>query len=333
MRKLQIFGLTALLAVALVAAPAGAFTWGSGAGDHLGKMADWGSFYSPDGQGGATPNAVGDFEEGDWDQTLFRISELYSPPIEIISNRYYSGIPELIGLLYDLKAGTITVLRAPGTNDAADPGKFEIDLISAGRYTTSTDAVASVYTGGRVDLWEDGALDFTPAGSGGYPADWGYGAPGAAGWDADPFGAGEYDTFPTTTDGTAVPILSGTLLPYDPDNKPGVLITLTLDFDDGTGVSTQGFIKLTYDVTSPQIIPVWLGGTAHIAFFNNFKFYPNVTIPYEPVFDDPRTDTIYWDTSSQDPMNFTTIPEPATMSLLGMALIGLGGSVLRKRKK
>ena len=333
MRKLQLFVLVGLLAVAVTTAPAGAFTFKQG--DNLGKLADWGSFYSPNGAGGATPNALGDFAEGDWDQTLFSITDLYTPPLQLNVNKYYSGVPELVGLVYDLTipTGGVIVLRAPGTNSATDPGQYEISLVSAGRYTTSTDSVASIYPNGRADLWVDAGMDFTPVGTGGYPADWAYGAPGAAGWDTDPFDAGEFDTFPTATDGTATVLLSATLVEPDPVNKPGVVLTLTLDFEDGTGATSQGFLHVVYNPTGIPFAPKYLGGLAEFSFFNNFKFFPNSTIPYEPLFDNPATGPIYWDTESEDPITFTVLPEPATMSLLGMALVGLGGRVLRRRSK
>jgi len=332
MRKLQLFGLVGLLAIVLTTAPAGAFTFE--VGNNLGKLVDYGSFFEPDEEGpGATPLAIGDFLEGDWDQTLFSVTNLYQPPQVNNANEYYDGTPELIGLVYDLKiqTGGITVLRAPGTNSGTDPGKFEINLVSAGRYATSTDAVASIYPQGRVDLWVDAGTPFDPA----VPSDWGYGAPGAAGWDTNPFDAGEFDTFPTASDGT--PLLSLTFVEPDPVNKPGVLLTLTLDFEIGSGDAGIGYLHVVYNPTGIPFLPRFLGGLAEISFENDFTFYPSDGLFYDGStdgadFDAPGGD-IYWDSSSEDPIRFTVLPEPATMSLLGMALVGLGGRVLRRRSK
>jgi hypothetical protein len=318
MKKLQLFGLVGLLAIVLATAPAGAFTFKQGT--NLGKMTDWASFYLPNSAlTAATPKAVGDIAKGDWDQTVFSVTDLYSPGSPLLKNKYYSGSPELIGLVGDLQIGGVTPLGG---------GVISVDLVSAGRYT------AMGYTGGRVDLWVDPANDFDPAGAGNYPADWGYGS-AAGGSLVNPFTAGNFDTFPTATDGTATPLLSGELVPYDPVNKPGVLLTLTLNLSNGTGSSSQGFINILYN---PQGIPFadqYLGGLAQISFFENFKFFPNASLNgfYEPDFDDPNTRPIFWDSQSEDPITFTVVPEPATMSLLGIALVGLGGRVLRRRSK
>jgi len=322
MRKLQLFGLVGLLAIVLATAPAGAFTFK--VGPNLGKLTDWGSIYEPtiDDEVGATPlpNDATKWVKGDWDQTIFSITSLYEPGSPLLKNQYYTGSPELIGMVYDLKIGTITKVAG-----AVDPDTYQVALVSAGRYSAN-----SGYAGGRVDLWVDTANNFDPAGVGGYPADWGYGSAGGPGWATNPFDAGEYDTFPTATDGTATPLLSGTLVSPKGD---GVLLTLTLDFDTGAGVASQGFIDVLYNPTGIPFANQYLGGLAQISFFENFKFWPNASLAYEPDFDDPGTTPIYWGAQSEDPVTFTVLPEPATMSLLGIALVGLGGRALRRRSK
>jgi hypothetical protein len=307
--KRLLFIALAVAVVGWVATPARAFVFEQG--ENLGKLADWGSFYDP------TTHAakkVGDFAEGDWDNTLFRITQLFEPPDEIPANQYYNGLsPELDGLFYDLKIKTVTPISA---------GIFQIDLKSAGRY-------GDPYVGGRVDVWQDAANNLTPAGSGGYPNDWGFGAPGGAGWADYPFDAGEFDTFPTATDGTATPLLSGTLV--SPDGSD-VLLSLFLNFNLGTGSTSQGFIHVLDNYSSTPFAPVYLGGQAEIAFFNNFKFWPNSSLRYEPTFDNPNTTKIYWATASEDPINFKPVPEPATCLLLGSGLIGLLGAFRRRRQ-
>lgn len=349
MRSKLALVVVALAALCLIGPPAGAFDFAIG--ENLGKLADWGSFFREieDGDTLAEPLAVGDFDIGDWDQTLFRITQLFEPPVEIPANQYYSGLnPELVGLAYDLEIVNIEQLQDGSGNPI---NTFQIDLGSAGRFDEvySQDLGGGITTIGRVDIWEDAANNLNPNPTNGAdpigPANWGYGAPGGAGWSVNPFDAGEYDTFPTATDGTAIPILSGTFVPYDPTNKPGVAITLTLDFDDGTGNATQGFILLTYVNGAAVNHPIgdWVVQTTgdglpyHVSFVNRFSFYPNdVFSSFETAsnpFDDPTTEPIWWATESQDPIRFTIVPEPATVSLLGIALLGMAGGLFRRKKE
>jgi hypothetical protein len=328
MKKLQLFSIAGLAALVLATVPVGAFTFK--AGDNLGKLTDYSSFYSPSAvAAGATPNAVGDIAVGDWSQTIFSMTTLYSPPAENQADQYYTGSPELVAMVSDLKVSKIVQggVSVASVNPLGAT-TVVISLSSAGRYA------AEGYTGGRVDLWVDPANNFLASGAGGYPADWGYGTAGSL---VNPFTPGNYDTFPTATDGTATPLLSGTLDQPDPNGNAGVVFTINLNLANGTGVSDQGFISVLYNPTGIPFENEYLAGLAQISFFENFKFYPNSTLlPYETAnfpFDNPTTLPIYWDSQSQDPITFNVLPEPATMSLLGMALVGLGGRVLRRRSK
>jgi hypothetical protein len=306
-----------LLAVALTAAPAKAYTFEKG--DNLGKFSDYASFYLPNEDGtAATPLAYqppapgGSIPAGLWDQTIFTVTSLYQPPAEIPSYQYYSGSnPELLGMVYDLQV----LSSADSTDPISGDAIRTIALGAAGRYSSLG------YSGGRMDIWQNTATDYNPLVD---PANWGYGSP-----QATPFAAGGYDTFPTingAADTGSSPLLSGTLVS---PNGTSTLLTITLDLTTGTGYTSQGYIALLYNATGMPFGTEYINGYAYnISFFENFKFYPNTTRG-------PGVGTTAntWNVHSQDPITFSIVPEPATMSLLGMALIGLGGSVLRKWRK
>lgn len=370
MKKAFLISVVSVMAIMLASASASAQFLE--VGDYLGKFADWGNFLDAegtplpvvqsDGDGGWLPPFIDTADgetllEGIQDITVFRATTLYSPAVELASNVVYPDPytpsafqPELIGLFYDLTVVNATATRAPGTEGTADPGKWTVDLGATGNMAVE----GSGYTGGRVDIWlrfrADAAsglpTSFTPAGAGGYPSDWtiadtsGY----AAGWDDYPFDAGEYDTFPTATpssyyaDGFLyVPLISGTLVdPYG----DGVLLQLDLDYWTGTGDNANlGYIHVLW-YNEALIAPFdsqYLNGLAEIVFFNNFEWYrfdgQSQQVELEPVFDDPTTSTVYWDTHSEDPIRFRLLPEPSSIALLSTGLVGLIGGYIRRRRK
>lgn len=359
MRKTILLPLAVLLVVVITAPSVRAFTFQ--VGENSGDMVDVGSFFAeytvpvqvgdqviqvdpnpnglnplplqePTWTGAAAGPTLGTFYDtwdlvGAEDRTLFQILGLWEPPGQSGVNQYYyggaPGEPQLTGLTYDL---VVTSVAKVG------PGDYVVKLGPGGRYANAG------YTG-RIDIYEDTTTSADTRGTGGRPWDWVEG--------------GASDAFPTYSDGSLV--LSGRFLPIAAD---GTLFALNLDYDtDGDlddttddggegvlwSVLGNGIIEVLVNNTSTPFEGTYLaadGTFGDITFNNRFDFFPDddVTARLDSVdptsgdIDDPNTpDTIWWATASYDPFNFTVIPEPTSMALLGLALVGMG--MRRRRKK
>jgi hypothetical protein len=268
-----------------------------------------------------------------------------------------TGLDELVGLIYDLevtevrlydqdKTSPLTTITTSGTSEYTPTAPDTVDYLEVD-LGNSSDWDADGYVGGRVDFWSEDALsaawdDFPPATN--KPTEW------EEAGDADKdIEAGEkwyegdnYDTFPDVSDGS--PFLSGTLASGE------LPLTLTLYIQDvsaaapaGYGVAETGYIEVLSNQTGLPFKDEYINGSLyHIKFSHHFNFYPDgkgalagYEINGEP-WEDPSdgSDDNWWATKSSDNPNFTLLPEPATLSLLGISLVGMGAvAVLRRRRK
>lgn len=349
MRKFAVLLLAMVVTVALAPAASAQIQ----PGPNQFTLVDWGSFFTPNEETGpvdATPNPViywdgsmvqnAPVPDETLDRTVFRVTGLY------VDNgmgyeQYFFGSPletKILGLFYDLQVGAVRFFDMDTGMQVANDGttnihKVEVDLVDAGRFNDEG------YTGGRVDIWTASPGVTFIADS--MPATWGEGTGSFVG---DPDGwsdAGNFDTYPDLTDAPGVaPLLSGTLVPNGSAANP--LLTFELWVQDGpsgltseaagNGKASAGNILVLSNQSGVDFVAQYgFDSSAQIVFQNTFSFYPKNGYN-EPVYDNPNTDDIWWDTASNDPGNFDAIaiPEPTSLSLLGLGLIG---AVIRRRKR
>lgn len=314
MRKF--IGLAAVIAFLWVsAAPAEAVTLP--AAQVKAKYEDYSSFYRPAGVAGVA-QPLGAPLLGDELRAMFRVTSIITD--DASATIVFSAGPseELTGLFYDLVVGGILV--APG--DPVPPGGIAVpgvpsgtvvvDLLPGGRITVP--AAPAPGGGGRMDIYDDFSPNFSVLGPGNWTAVPG---PGPGG-----------DIFPGVTDGnlwlagTFVPLatvpfagIPGVSAPFTAGAVSRVGFTLASGTGDGVG-----YLSAVINNTGTPLLPNRWGPFADIEIVWRLDFPPKQTVPAG------------WAVHSEDPVRFTVLPEPATMSLLLVGLVGGAGAYLKRRR-
>ena len=231
----------------------------------------------------------------------------------------------LSGMLYDITLLPSSSVPGPVPTPAAP---WSLELGAGGRYA---DAVSG---GGTQGAWTDlvpgfgGLLASTAGGYGGLlviydelPINTDFGAGGTGPWawteasiPAPDASLSVSDAFPTISD--VSPWLVAVLAP-EPLVYGFPAGTVMHEYITGMTNSGIGFANI-------------IGGSAASQFETDvFGLGLDIRLEWDPIIGQGPIDG--WQLSSDDPIQFSIIPEPATLTLLGLGLAGLG--LFRKRRK
>jgi hypothetical protein len=285
-------------------------------------LIDYTSFYDANGD----PYDIPVDGDGDVDWSLLDPDDLVGAELRAVfkvtdlSNEWNPDAPaywtevatdgnELTGLMYDLIVHSVI-----------DTGiGFVAYLVPA---AGSKDAATVPGAGGQIDAWVDSSPDFDHTGG---PGDWVTGL--HAGHDDYPTASDILDTGGTADAGASlwlsadfVPqgIIPGTATPYV------YLVTVSYQTLRGQG---SGFadvfvnntnLPIAGSVDFPDALSPVNGG--------DLSILTNLTLAGTP--------TVFsgWQVQSNDPVEFYALPEPASMSLLLVGLVGGAGAYWRRRR-
>ena len=278
--------------------------------------------------GGADDPVVGDEL-----RSVYYVDTLHGPEPWGGGTQYEQfGIPygeELTGLLYDLKLVEVNPLSATFV---------ELYFAPLGRnpITSDWDNDMPAGSGGVFELYRDAAPDGTPLtwdpdGAGGLlgPQQWVEG-------DMDGSGPHIADTLESgavgATDGTLW--MQGVLTPLG--LTPGGLSYVLKETFDLTAANETGDVLPAYvNITggSPEVLSLFERGVFDVppAFVGrDVKIDANFVFPFATDYASSEQSTAGWQIASSDPTRAYILPEPGTVSLLGLSLLGLA---LRRRRR
>lgn len=192
----------------------------------------------------------------------------------------------------------------------------------------NTTLVTLTFTGGRVAFYED----TSPEGATEQHIIDPVATPAPLEWVPDAFGAG-MDGFTNVNMAPGGGVDPGSSLwllgDFLPVNALGHTVTTLLDLSTGLGSSPGGFVDLIGGSALP-LFTQGIGQTPLGAYYDLTFQFTTQQAPADFYFDHTFADDGLWQISSSDPVRAHVVPEPATLSLLGLGVIGL---VARRRKR
>ena len=343
-RKLLAVFLLGALVVGFTAPPARAFTLGGGTyeADLSDASTTWvndvpraplayGETFDDDGD----PWAPTTVALGDELRVVFNIDGIQTTDGDPVFNGLGSSFGTLSGLIYDL----VLVDIVPLTGDI-----FELYFAALARNPLSalpSDSPSG--SGGVIEIWEDSSPIgtpvsnlYNPGGDGLAPQKWveaGY-IGGAENHASAP------DAYPTVNNMTGYTDnstlwLQGVLVPIAQRSIGGKLTDILWieTIFMGANLRFGTVSSAVIDIVGGSAAPIFVkDGVSVGSATGDVLLSANLRLPGNDQYENTSRDAGNWAVASFDPANFGIIPEPTTVSLLVIGLVGLVGRVIKRRR-